>query len=520
MKHSTKSKKKKRSQAAKQVDKGDQEQKVLYTLTQAFSSASIDDAMSAYREADGDPAQAAEILGRSSLDNAEDPSTSSTSSGVSCSGSGSASSEGFVESGFVQNLVNERRFKGSNQKRVVACTGTVSTVLGKDYVMSSRKRDSTRMTKLKGLCNGVVVREEAEQFLCSMLGNESGLSLAVVRDVNMPRDGSTLHDPEFCFAGQCGYDVEKALDALLDLSSSFSKQSRNGSSDCISYKEDTRYPVEHCYVLTDKSSDCTSHSSECELQDNIWSVSCSCRNYAKALASSDTRPTSAKSTESDLSQEVLESLFNIAKSTEHEPSTMNWRNVVKKLQLLGPHFDGCPSTNAEEHQDIYAKGDEYHAYRKTAMQRWDSVRSCYEKAATAYSKGSREYAAYLSDQGKVQTKLAREADERASKEIFKARNKGIENVITIDLHGQHVKQAMRLLKMHLVFVSYAQTVQILRVITGCGMHGMGRSKLKQSVVKLLEKEGIEWSEENRGTVLIKLGGKRELSFLDSDSDSE
>lgn len=39
-------------------------------------------------------------------------------------------------------------------------------------------------------------------------------------------------------------------------------------------------------------------------------------------------------------------------------------------------------------------------------------------------------------------------------------------------------------------------------------------------VKLLEKEGIEWSEENRGTVLIKLGGKKEFSFLDSDSDSE
>ncbi|XP_040959110.1 SMR domain-containing protein At5g58720 isoform X10 [Gossypium hirsutum] len=65
-------------------------------------------------------------------------------------------------------------------------------------------------------------------------------------------------------------------------------------------------------------------------------------------------------------------------------------------------------------------------------------------AATAYSKGELEYAAYLSDQGKIQTKLARETDERASQNIFKARNKGFENVITIDLHEQHVKQAMRL----------------------------------------------------------------------------
>ena len=40
------------------------------------------------------------------------------------------------------------------------------------------------------------------------------------------------------------------------------------------------------------------------------------------------------------------------------------------------------------------------------------------------------------------------------------------------------------------------------------------------VIELLEKEGVEWSEENRGTVLIKLDGQREFSFLDSESDTE
>ena len=100
------------------------------------------------------------------------------------------------------------------------------------------------------------------------------------------------------------------------------------------------------------------------------------------------------------------------------------------------------------------------------------------------------------------------------------RNKGIENVITIDLHGQHVKPAMRMLKLHLLFGSYVPSVQMIRVITGCGSHGVGKSKLKQSVTKLLDRESIEWSEENRGTVLIKLNGCREFSFIDSDRDSE
>lgn len=78
------------------------------------------------------------------------------------------------------------------------------------------------------------------------------------------------------------------------------------------------------------------------------------RSYAKALASPEADfPTSTRSTESNLPQKVLESLFNISKSPEYEPKTMNWKNVVKKLQLLGPGFDVCPSSVTEPQQDTY-----------------------------------------------------------------------------------------------------------------------------------------------------------------------
>lgn len=40
------------------------------------------------------------------------------------------------------------------------------------------------------------------------------------------------------------------------------------------------------------------------------------------------------------------------------------------------------------------------------------------------------------------------------------------------------------------------------------------------VIKLLQREGIEWSEENQGVLLIKLNGCREFSFLNSESDTE
>lgn len=89
------------------------------------------------------------------------------------------------------------------------------------------------------------------------------------------------------------------------------------------------------------------------------------------------------------------------------------------------------------------------------------------------------------------------------------RNKDIKNAVTIDMHGQQVKDAIRLLKLHLILFSHipckhlslfascsiheswifseliyifsAPAIQFLTVITGCGKHGVGNGKIKQSV---------------------------------------
>lgn len=194
--------------------------------------------------------------------------------------------------------------------------------------------------------------------------------------------------------------------------------------------------------------------------------------------------------------------------------------MVKKMEALGKSAQISTSVDDKERTHVHAKGDEYRVCRESARQHWDLMKSCYQKAATAYSNGERDYAAYMSEKGRTHNKIAREADEKASQDIFQARNKSIENVITIDLHGQHVKPAMKLLKLHLLFGAYVRSVRWFRVITGCGTHGMGKSKLKQSVANLLQKEGIQWSEENRGTLLIRLDGQTEFGFLDTDSDTE
>ncbi|KAH1197026.1 SMR domain-containing protein [Glycine max] len=500
---------------------------VLEALVEAFSLSSIREASMAYEIAGGDPDRASEILRKGSSDRFEDSfscfSYGSSSSGGSSGGGGSSSCSGL-----------ELGSKGGRQqkKKVVASTGTVSTVLGKEYVRRNNIRN-------KGFSsNGVFEMEEAEQFLCSMLGDDSDINLAVVRDV-------------LC---QCGYDIETASDVLLDLAASTNDKPNtdrhpNYRVDNI---DDERFFADPNDSLIDRRSECTSLSSEGYLSDNPWPFG---RKYVEVLNSSKADSAiSPGCTKSEIPQKVAWGLAVLGNLSQSEEDTscnfgkITSATLVEFAKKVGAALQNKHSSNAcailfsmqiqtvRVHllfllSSFVAKGDEYHVFREDSKQQWDSVKSYYTKlrtykgaiilqAATAYTKRERAYAAYLSDQGKEQTRLAQKADTKASHDIFIARNKGIENMITIDLHGQHVKQAMRMLKLHLLFGSYVPSVQTLRVITGCGSHGVGKSKLKQSVINLLDREAIEWREENQGTVLIKLSGWREYSFLDTSSDSD
>ncbi|KAI7757938.1 hypothetical protein M8C21_007674 [Ambrosia artemisiifolia] len=432
-----------------QPDDVDHQARVLDGLSDSIASVSIneDDAFAFASDTiqtienstDTASSDAAEIFGSMT----ETASSSSGSSGL-----------GLSNCDDYNNNNNNRAVgrKGGKGSKVVVATGMVGSVLGKDYVPStSRKRG---VVKLKGGGDGDVSHEEAEQFLCSMLSDDCELGMGLVKDV-------------LC---QTAYDVEKALDILLELTASPSSEHYNASWHQNSNVEskDTRSPLKSSASLTDRTSDWAS-SSETSLNAGFDR-----RNYFDVLAGSGPQPSPGTKNTYELTQEVLESLFNTPKSSKREPGSMNWRNVVKKMESLGQSFDSS-SEDTVTKQHVPAIGDDYQDYRTTARQHWDSMKL--------------QLRMQMENVNMLHISLIREG-------------------FVMKRLGKQMKEQARIYSI--------QAVRLFRVITGCGSHGLGKSKIKQSVVNLLEAENIEWKEENRGTLLIKLNGQREFSFLDSE----
>ncbi|MQL72830.1 hypothetical protein Taro_005177 [Colocasia esculenta] len=139
------------------------EERVLNWLVDAFSSTSLEQVRSAYLEARGDPLRAADILGTSS--------------------EGSMTSE---SSSSREAPAAEKRIGGSRkQKKVVASTGLVSDVIGRGYGGSVYGEGGRRTVGAwnKGPWNERYTLEEAEEFLCSIVGGTCELDPAVVKDV-------------------------------------------------------------------------------------------------------------------------------------------------------------------------------------------------------------------------------------------------------------------------------------------------------------------------------------------------
>ncbi|KAI3994492.1 hypothetical protein MKX01_012749 [Papaver californicum] len=140
-----------------------------------------------------------------------------------------------------------------------------------------------------------------------------------------------------------------ASDVLLDLSSSsytkcnFGKHgnlSKSYTADNSVRRHQVKGMPEMKYNLFGKES-----------RESMPSLDRDCRAYSEVLLSSKVSRGKRVTTES-LPQVVLESFFNVPQSAEANPGSMNFKNVVKKIESFGCKLGFHSTGEAEPPYDV------------------------------------------------------------------------------------------------------------------------------------------------------------------------
>lgn len=312
-------------------------------------------------------------------------------------------------------------------------------------------------------------------------------------------------------------DIEKALSILLEKDSLNTFETKG---ECVRQQPDRENnSVKYTLERLKRSFPDLSESTLNEILEYVnFSYSEAINTLIEAGVESRHVETSDKSS---LPREVLESLFKTSGSSEDPPpstgyvSAMRLKRKSKKAPTQNSLANLSETTEAPPKDGLEEEEDEYNHLRKIASQHWGIMKSYYQEAAAAYSRGERAHAAYLSEEGNYYKQIARETDEKASQQIFDFKNKDFQNDVTIDLHSQHVKDAIRLLKLHIQSLACISSIHCLKVITGSG-----RGRIKRAVTQFLEKERINWTDENPGAIVIKISDVNpdDLSFVNTDND--
>ncbi|KAK9152734.1 hypothetical protein Sjap_000214 [Stephania japonica] len=478
----------------------DEEAKVLGKLLDLFGSEfSLKEIASAYCEAGRDGNVAADILCRSQECGSK-PGSGLVSSAVLVNG-GSAIPE-------MSEVMVERRKNGSRggigskTKWVSVSLGTVSSVLGKDYskptVLQNGKCETTKPVKLNSdefpvtelwgeeesldsTASKEQMHHEMEDFLQKMLGNGYKLGVDVIREV----------------LGCCGYDMKKSMEKLLDISASRTLNKCDDIVECSAENSIGNISRPESQLNT----------------ENLQLMDISPGNEIKPLTQDQDKE------RYDLPKELLASLFCVSKRFEKSPpksrAVRPKKNIVriKHGMVVPPGRHSTADLSAEivetqekeeeedahegENSDLLIKlffsffslilivtvideeeEDSYHVLRKAAKAHWITMKEYYKAATDAYAEADLSLACKLLEQGQLYNEKAREADKKSAEVILEESKK--ENR---DEASNYESSA------------YA-TLLIL-------------------VLKLLEKEAINWTEEgNGGTIVIRIDeiNPQKLSF--------
>ncbi|KAL9949421.1 hypothetical protein D7B24_003787 [Verticillium nonalfalfae] len=152
---------------------------------------------------------------------------------------------------------------------------------------------------------------------------------------------------------------------------------------------------------------------------------------------------------------------------------------------------------------------EYDRLRDLARAEAEKRGSCFDRSKEAYRNGDGAAAKELSNQGKHHDAQVDAYNQQASDFIFRANNApGRIDEDEIDLHGQFVEEAERILEMRMR-ADRDRGQSHVYAIVGKGHHSeRGIQKLKPAVEKLCREMGLNYAtdEHNTGRILINLQG--------------
>ncbi|GAW22353.1 hypothetical protein ANO14919_118900 [Xylariales sp. No.14919] len=151
--------------------------------------------------------------------------------------------------------------------------------------------------------------------------------------------------------------------------------------------------------------------------------------------------------------------------------------------------------------------ENYEALRKKAWLEVDQRKSCMQRAHEAYERGDGAAAKELSNEGKWHAAEADRLFNEASTSIFKANNPD-STASTIDLHGQYVAEAQKLVEDR-IHRDQRLGKTHLHVIVGKGNHSVDHvQKLKPAIQDLCQNLGLQYAtEENEGRIYVNLQGE-------------
>ncbi|XP_024539051.1 SMR domain-containing protein At5g58720-like [Selaginella moellendorffii] len=494
----------------------------LRLLREAFPQLSLKSIVAAYNAADGSVNAAAGALEQQISGSSEGNGASPVAHGK-CD---EVLSSGQVcdddHEGSPRNLLGRSR---SRKWTTVARSGTVSSVRACSDTGKKRKRRHQKKKMMNGLEELSPKEEEVpkndnkelEEFLLSMLSGDLGMD--VVRDVIY----------------ECEGDPQRSLDSLLAIMSSeatANEREVEERNDVLALWEafPDKYPedVERIYkehgsqleLATNKLLDVNQLTKGKESSYQVLATEVLCSEVLEKLKSSfpsvDPRTLEEvlKTTENDFSaamnylseagltpmkevaQEFLKKVFKPPDPRIEKES--DWTEVKVKPK--------APRRPSKIDDKISKDGrDNLEPEHASAVEYWSIMKDCFLKATAAYSSGHRSLASHLSEKGRKYRQLALQARDRESKRIFRTKNNGYNNNITIDLHAQHVDEALRLFKLHLDALQAITSVHTLTVITGSGNHAAnGKPKLKPAIIAYMNRKGLKWSEVNPGCLILDL----------------